>query len=211
MIRRLNDAMLIETVPRRLTTEGRLTDKAEAAADEAEAFRAGYRDGFEAGEADGLREAMQRASVVEDELRHRLEAEELALATERERLKALIEGLAATQRDNALQMERAAFEIALHSMMLAFGAMEEDRELLRRLIGKLAGDFRADVLSVQVARDDRDFLPQEIDGLEILVRDGLTAGSCVLTTARGQIETSIADRLSAIHQSMLEAADRSRP
>lgn len=212
MIRRLQADTIFEVADRRRVAGGNelpepvgVVESPDAV--DALAYRAGYAEGFEAGENDGLREAAQRMQALEDQANCRLQE----LVIERERLVALMEGMTEALPRHAAAMEELAFEVALTSLSRAFGQLSDDRQLLQRLCAQVAEEFRAKAVRVCVSIEDRSALPEHIEGLEVIAESGLARGECRIVTERGQAESSIAMRLSAICDTMLETlgVDRS--
>ena len=146
---------------------------------------------YEAGESDGLRDATQRMHELEETARERLRE----LTDERDRLSALIGGMATAMHDHGEAVESLAVEVALASLARAFGHMHEDRQLVQRLCTQMVEEFRVKALRIAVSAQDRPLLPQQIDGLEVVVEAGLVQGDCRVVTARGQMESSIGLRL----------------
>jgi flagellar biosynthesis/type III secretory pathway protein FliH len=206
VIRRLQADAILEAVDHRMVAGGRELpelvplavphDSADTAA-----YRAGYAEGFEAGEGDGLREATERMRTLEDEVQ--LRARELT--AERERLAALTDGMAEALLRHAASMEQLAFEVALTSLARAFGELPEDRQLLQRLCAQMVEEFRVKAVRICVSTADRPTLPELIEGLEVTAEGELARGECRIVTERGQAESSIAMRLGAIFDTMLEA------
>lgn len=212
MIRRLQADAIHEALDRRMVTGGRepqepvdLLDPPDAI--DTVAYRNGYAEGYEAGENDGLREAAQRMEKLEGEARLRLQE----LTAEHGRLVALIEGMSDALPRHAASMEELAFEVALTSLSRAFGQLPGDQQLLQRLCAQVVEEFRVKAVRVCVSIEDRSILPEHIGGLEVIAESGLARGECRIVTERGQVESSIAMRLSAICDTMLESlgADRS--
>ncbi|MHB1059449.1 MAG: FliH/SctL family protein [Rhodanobacter sp.] len=213
MIQRLPHDALLETTAHRVVGGGRppaahVAETPVAAEDpSAEAYRLGYAEGYEAGESDGLRDAKQRMLKQEDAARDRLDE----LGHERLRLSTFIDGLAEALDRHGEAMEALAFELALASLARAFGQMQDDGQLLRRLCARMAEEFRAKAVRLVVSAQDRPSLPERIDGLEVETGRGLTAGECLLETDRGRIESSIGLRLGAIHETMLRTLGIAAP
>jgi flagellar biosynthesis/type III secretory pathway protein FliH len=170
-----------------------------------QAYRDGYAEGFKAGEEDGRREAEQFHQQWEEETRARLEQELQALSGEREQLFQLVKALDEQRRAQEDTAEQLAFELALSSLAHVAGSMEQDGELIRRICAQMAEDYRGKALKLEVSPEDRQHLPERIEGLEVITDHGLSAGQCRVATERGHAETSIADRLSAVYGAMLEA------
>jgi flagellar biosynthesis/type III secretory pathway protein FliH len=211
VIRRLQADTIFEAVDRRQVTGGRelpaSVDLAESHdAVDAIAYRAGYAEGFEAGESDGLREAAQRMQELEDEARRRLQE----LVTERERLVSLMEAMAEALSRHGSAMEELAFEVALISLSRAFGQLSDDRQLLQRLCTQVVEESHVKAVRVCVSVEDHSALPEQIKGLEVIAESGLARGECRIETGRGQVESSIAMRLSAICDTMLETLGTDR-
>jgi len=207
MIRRLAHDAVRETVTHHVVAGGSLPalPAADAAvlADTVDTgtYRNGYAEGYEAGESDGLRDAARRMQELEEAARNRLQE----LADERDRLAALVEGVAgAVQRHNEA-METLAVEVALASLRHAFGEMQGDRPLVQRLCTRIVEEFRVNAMRVVVSAQDRSVLPEHLDGLEVVVEPGLTPGECRVVTGRGYVESSIGQRLKVIYEAMLES------
>ena len=213
MIQRLPHDALLEATAHRVVAGGQrpaapVAETVIAAEDPAaEAYRLAYVEGYEAGESDGLRDAKQRMQKLEEAARDRLDA----LEGERERLSVIIEGLGDAARRHGETMETQAFEVALASLTHAFGKLQEDGKLLHRLCTKMADEYRAKAVRLVVSVQDRSLLPEHIDGLEVDTERGLAAGECRLATDSGQIESSIALRLGAIHEAMLRTLGVAAP
>lgn len=212
MIRRLQADAIHEAHDRRMITGRREPQEAFELPDPQDAidtvaYRNGYVEGFEAGENDGLREAAQRMEKLEDDARLRLQE----LTTERERLVALIDGMADALPRHAASMEELAFEVALTSLSRAFGQLPGDQQLLQRLCAQVVEEFRVKAVRICVSIEDRSTLPEHIEGLEVIAESGLARGECRIVTGRGQVESSIAMRLSAICDTMLESLGANRP
>ena len=204
MIRRLSDAAAVSEAARShamtMSHEAVVTDDADAAR-----FGDGYREGFEAGEADGRREAEARYAKLEAELRDRHEQAEASLLLERRRWSELAAGLADAERARVADMEKDAFEIALLALSAVLGEGMGEGERMGRLVTQLTNEYGADALCLQVAEADLAHLPDQINGVRIEAGAAMAPGSCALITARGRFETSIKDRLDAIHHAMLSA------
>jgi flagellar biosynthesis/type III secretory pathway protein FliH len=211
MIRRLQHDGLLESITPRPVSGGRpvhvVLQEATTQIEEsdAQAYRDGYAEGFQAGEEDGRREAEQFQQSWEEDIKKGLEEEYRALVRERENLAALVVSLNEQLNAQGEAMEQLAFELASASLSHAFGAMQGDQALLQRLCRQMADEYRGKVVRLEVTAGDRPHLPEQIDGLDISVEHGLLQGECRIVTARGYAESSIRTRLEAIHQSMLEA------
>lgn len=217
MIRRLQHEDLLESITPRAVVGGRVLQPATPdvlpQVDEldAQAYRQGYSEGFQAGEEDGRREAEQYQQAWEQETRQFLEEERQLLVREREELAALVAGLNEQLHAQSEEMEKLAFELALASLSRAFSAMQGDGELLQRLCGQMAEAYRSKATQLEVSATDRAHLPEQIEGLDIVVDYGLSSGECRIVTERGYAESSVAMRLEAIHGAMLEALGIDRP
>jgi flagellar biosynthesis/type III secretory pathway protein FliH len=218
MIRRLQHGAMVESITPRTVTGGRVFAAAvdvplEATTDEvdAQAYRRGYAEGFQAGEEDGRREAEQYHQAWEQETRQRMEGEYQSLVQEREELSVLVSALNEQLRRYEESMEQAAFELALSSVAHAFGSMQGDDELLGRLCMQMAEQYRGKAVRLTVSSADRVHLPDHIEGLEVAVEHGLSPGECRIVTTRGYSESSVAVRLDAIYRAMLQSLGVKRP
>lgn len=211
MIRRLQQHGLRESGSPRSIGGGRMQEPASTEAMplleelDAQAYRDGYAEGFKAGEEDGRREAEQFHQQWEEGTRARLEQEQQVLTAEREQLSQLVAGLTEQWRAHDDAAEQLAFELALSSLAHVAGSMEQDGELIRRICVQMAEHYRSKALKLEVSPEDRQYLPERIEGLEVITDHGLSVGQCRIATERGYAETSIADRLSAVYGAMLEA------
>ena len=174
-------------------------------------YRDGYAEGFEAGEADGRKDAQQRMQILEGEACQQSEAIRQGLASERGRLSALVNGLAMALQGHERAMEELAFEVALASLARALGQMSEDGQLMQRLCAQMTEEFRTKAIRLCVSTTDRPTLPDQLDGLEILADPAMAQGECSVVTERGQLKSSIAMRLGVIHEAMLDALGAGRP
>ncbi|ULU23712.1 FliH/SctL family protein [Dyella terrae] len=211
MIRRLSDAMGADSAMPYLPTQVASSAMPEVAPADTKAYSDGYREGFEAGDEDSRREAEARLAAIENELRGRFETAESLLHAERERLSVLLERLAESEAQRVMAMEAAAFEIALLCISKAFGERDGDQALIGRLVSGMVQEFRSDAVRLQVADSDRQLLPEQIDGMAIESDPAMSPGSCALVTQRGRIETSIAERLTTIHQAMVDSLQGAGP
>ncbi|MFC5743554.1 FliH/SctL family protein [Dyella tabacisoli] len=212
MIRRLQADTRYEMTPRRITAGGEQTpvlDEAAPAADsvDQQAYRDGYAKGFAAGESDGKRDMQTRLQALENDARQQFDALQQELSTERGRLAALIDVLTSAQQHHDNMVKELAFEVALESLARTFSRMRVDRPLLLGLCEQLVEEFRAKAIRLCVSASDRAALPDQIEGMDIVVGPGLASGECALMTERGQVESSIASRLKSIYEAMLEALE----
>jgi flagellar biosynthesis/type III secretory pathway protein FliH len=209
VIRRLASGVVLETVERRRVAGGHddaVSVEPLQPADPADAsgYRDGYADGFEAGETDARRMAEQRLGELEEQANGRLEAALRELTGERERLALLLEGMTQALQRHDEAMRELAFEVALSSMATLCGQRQEEGELLRRLCEQMADDYRAKATRICVSPGDRPLLPERIADLAVEAEPGIPDGGCRVVTERGWVESSIAGRLTAIHEAMLE-------
>lgn len=216
MIRRLQHADVFEAATRRAVLGNCGAHSASPGIDvdasvDAEAYRQGYAEGFEAGERDGKQEAIRFHEAWESETKQRLEDEASAALKEKEALARLNEGLQAALRDQAEAMQELAFEVASAGMARAFGAMQGDGELLRRLCAQMVEEYRTRAEKLLVSPADRARLPDDFGGLAVHVGPELRIGECRIEMARGLAESSIGARLEAIHGAMLDSLGIERP
>jgi flagellar biosynthesis/type III secretory pathway protein FliH len=212
MIRRLQHQDLLESITPRPVNGGHVlhavsVQEEVSQADEldAQAYRQGYAEGFQAGEQDGRREAEQYHQTWEAQTKQALEGEYRGLLQERENLAALVASLKDQLHGQQQDMEQLAFEVALAGLSRAFGVMHGDGELLRRLCGQMAEEYRGKVIRLEVSAVDRNLLPEQLDGLAVTTEHGLSQGECRIVSARGYAESSVTARIEAIHGAMLEA------
>jgi flagellar biosynthesis/type III secretory pathway protein FliH len=217
MIKRVAADTVMESSLRRAVAGGMAVPAAFAAEPvdsvddiDAAAYRKGYGEGFEAGEHDGLREIEQRKIELEAQADQALQ-NKLAVLTEKEqRLDALVQGVEEALRRHEQGMRELAFELALRSLGQLFTASENDRTLLARLCERMADEHRGEAMQMAVSPDDRALLPERIGGFDVVEMTALPAGACRIVGEHGDTESSIAIRLTAIHESMLGALGVSR-
>lgn len=211
MIRRLQHDVLLESIAPRAVRGGQVSDPIQSDSmtpiDELEvqAYKQGYAEGFQAGEQDGRREAEEYHQAWEQETCQHLEEELQSAISERERLSALITGLDEQLRAQVSEMEQLACELAMAGLSRVFASMQEDGELIRRLCMQMVEEYRGRAVRLEVSAADRDSLPEHVDGLDIVVEHGLSIGTCRIVMARGYAESSIAERIDAVHDAMREA------
>lgn len=207
MIQRFSREGVLETATRRRVSAGHLTQDAVAQpmvstdADDVEAYRKGYAEGFEAGEKDGLQEASQRMQMLEDAAQDRLHE----LTDERNRLAALVHGLNDELARHHQDAQALAFELALESLSRVLGHSEEDGSILQRLCADVAREFRAKAVQIAVSPRDRAAMPDDIDGLAVTTEAELAPGHCRILTGRGYVESSIGLRLASVYAAMLQS------
>lgn len=206
MIRRLSDAEALSEAARLPFTSSSHADVFVDETDTAR-FSDGYREGFEAGETDGLREAEARFAKLEAELRDGHEKAETLLLQERNRWSELATSLASAELARVAVMEKDTFEMALLALGAVLSGDMGEGERLSRLVTQVIDEYRADALCLQVAEVDLVLLPEQINGVRIEAGAGMLPGSCALVTARGRFETSIKERLDVVHRAMLKALE----
>lgn len=213
MIRRLPGSVVLEKATRRVVAGNKLPSlvvaDSIAATDSAElvGYRNGYAEGFEAGESDGRQEANRRMQIIEeDAARHRSE-----LTFEQERFQRLIDGMEGAMARHQKVMEATAYELALMCLTRAFGHLQKDRQLLKRLCTQVAGEFHAKGIHLAVSAEDKAFLPDAIGGLRLIDEPALAQGTCRIVIGRGYAETSVEMRLAAIYDTIREALGISAP
>jgi len=213
MIRRLSSGSLTESLARRPVSGGAavpaiipVPQPAQSPTEDIDAiaYRQGYAEGFEAGEQDGRRETEQRRSELEVLARETLQAELAVLGERERRLVALTEGLEQSLRLHEQSMQELAFELALAALQQVFLSSDGERPILERLCQRMAWDHRGKALHLAVSPDDRALLPERIEGLQVVESQALPAGSCRVVTESGETESSIAVRLAAIYDSMIQ-------
>jgi flagellar biosynthesis/type III secretory pathway protein FliH len=216
MIRRLQRNALLESIAPRAVRGGVVSDPVQMETMdpvdglEVQGYRQGYAEGFEAGEQDGRREAVEFHQAWEQETRRRLEEELQSVASERARLSALVAGLEAELRTRFSEMERLAFDLAMAGLSQAFGSMQEDGELIRRLCTQMAEQYRGRAVRLEIAAADREALPEHVEGLDIAVEYALSPGTCRIVTERGYVESAIDARIDAVYDAMRETGDADR-
>lgn len=214
MIRRLKSGSVTESLARRPVSGGvavpavmQVPPLAQLPTEDLDtlAYRQGYSEGFEAGEQDGRREMEQRLGELEAHARENLEAELSMLGERERRLVALTESLEQSLRLHEQSMQELAFELAFTALAQVFVPSDDQRSALELMCQRMAKDHRGKVLHLAVSPDDRGLLPERIEGLEVVETPALTTGSCRVVTENGQTESSVAVRLAAIYDSMLES------
>jgi flagellar biosynthesis/type III secretory pathway protein FliH len=177
----------------------------------AAAYRQAYAEGFEAGEQDGQREASRRQEAWERESEQRLSEQLDLLVQEREAFAALTASIGSQLSAQELVMERLAFEVALAGLSRAFGALQEDGQLLARMCTQVICEHKGEAAKLAISPSDKDKLPSHVMGVEVVVAEGLAPGQCRLLTSAGYAASSLAMRLHSIHDAMIEALGLSPP
>jgi flagellar biosynthesis/type III secretory pathway protein FliH len=216
MIRRLSANTVVETAARRALAAEPIALVANAVVDappaeegvDAIAFRKGYADGFEAGEQDAARDHELRVQALEDKAEQVLQARQEAWGAQQQQLDGLLHGLTRAMQAHEQAMRELSFELAAATLQQVFTANEDDRALIARLCERLAQERRGQATQLEVSTVDRVLLPESIDGLPVVESSALDPGQCRLVGEYGASESSIAVRLAAIFDSMLEALGR---
>lgn len=177
--------------------------EAEQASAETEAYKAAYLEGFDAGHADGdrearaaLAEAIEEAGKQAEEARHEGEAW-------RENLRALADAFdAARERLNA-DAELLALEVAHAALCQMLGSLHAKRKLLEPLVRKIMHAHSLRTVQVRLAPDDMDAVPSKCEGIEWVADPKLAPGACVVSTPRGDIDGGLEQQLNAIQRQLL--------
>ncbi|HEY9131837.1 MAG TPA: hypothetical protein VIM98_08795 [Dyella sp.] len=212
MIRRLSADTVVETQARRALATEPVALVANAVVDvppaeesiDAIAFRKGYADGFEAGEQDAARDHELRTQALEAKAEEALRAHREAWDAQQRQLDGLLQGLTQAVQAHEQAMRELSFELAAATLQQVFTANEDDRTLIARLCERLVQDRRGQATQLEVSAADRALLPESIDGLPVVESSALDPGQCRLVGEYGASESSIAVRLAAIFDSMLE-------
>lgn len=210
MIRRISaSAVVLNSTPRQLGESAPGIDLSKeqvaCAADEsdAEQFRQGYTDGFEAGKEDGLREAQLQIETFKDALTKQWEEQRVALDAQRDGLSKACAEIGQQIRERLSDLEQVAGEVALACLQHVLGEIHRDSGLIATFCASMVDEHRTKAISLRVGTDVGAALHGEIDGVEVVVDASVPRWSCRLETDNGVLEANFPDRLTAIQRSVM--------
>jgi flagellar biosynthesis/type III secretory pathway protein FliH len=206
VIRRFDPGALTEmATPRAI---GRVRDalREQVAVDEDDqaAYRDGYADGFAAGQSDGLRDAEQRMVKLEVEAQRQADEARASLLDETERLATLSSGIRGALDRHASDVEALSTELAFMALTRALSELEGDRTLVVRLCTSLLEEYQVSVRELFVSADEVDLVNGQIEGVQVTADAALVSGECRIRTSRGDVRTSVEQRLEALYHAFLQ-------
>ena len=168
------------------------------------AYKQGYLEGFDAGYADGDKEAR---STLEEERATAcavLEAAQIEKDSWHARLESLGERFAKAQQDMYAKSEALAVAMAYSSVCRIAGQGYAKEDLVAAMCRDALEHLSAAPTQLRIAPSDYESLQEAGLALPIVEDPGLKPGDCVIVTPLGEIETGIAFRLHALLQALLE-------
>jgi|SRR5690242_8298997 len=188
--------------------EANPVDTGEEEVSQPETYRKAYLEGFEAGFADGDREARVALQEAQESAR---DAEGAAREEEgrwRDALMSLSAQLVHVQEKFEPQMEALAVTIAYASVCRLIGRMHADHDLVAALCREALESMRLDATRVRISQADQASLEEGGLALPIVVDPALERGDCVIETPMGGIDTGVEVQLRALLQALLETLGR---
>ncbi|GAB3040426.1 hypothetical protein GCM10027285_26840 [Oleiagrimonas citrea] len=170
---------------------------------ETEAYRAAYLEGFDAGYADGDKEARGKLEAAEQACREEQAALEEVRTQWREALSNSSAQFEAAHESVFADAEALAVEIAFTALCRILGNMQKKRAVVERMCRKLIAERNLSSPRVCVSREDFPELPEADDGIEWEIDSTLGPGECVVRTAKGDVEASLQSQLASIMQALL--------
>lgn len=166
-----------------------------AAKAEQAAFKQAYLEGFDAGHADGLKEAEKR----NDELREELEAAVRDVLAERnkwcEQTKLALERLDAVCEEYTASLEPVAVEIAYTAVCKIVGQMHAERTLVAAVCGEILAGLQSRPIEVRVSDSDLASMGELAGSIEVVSDSTLEPGDCVVRSNTGQVDGSVRAQL----------------
>lgn len=183
-------------------------DRISPAAEIEAAIARGYRDGLAEGLADAEAERerllKEHRVALEDEARQRIAVATAELDGMRVRLQKLLVAVPQALQDQRIWAEELAIEIAWSALARMLGAKAQEGTLIPALCRQACHELGNVPVRVRLAPGDMAALAAPLDDLEIAADPRLAPGSLVLETPRGELHTSLAQRLDAITRALLE-------
>lgn len=222
-MRRLSvHALQLSAVPRTLAGSGReavsadggpVPDAAEPtpASQEAETFRQAYLEGFEAGRADGDREARQVLAGKEAALQAAIEETQSEAQRWRERLGDILQAFEAAHGTSLREAEELAVEVGFAAACRLLGKAQADRSLVAALCVDLLKEVPVRAVRVHLASGDAQSVGDVCGELEIVSDPSLKPGDCIVRTPRGDVDGGIETRLRALLDALLASLGRAEP
>lgn len=176
--------------------------------DEAAAFKQAYLEGFEAGYADGDKEARRHWEEAESAARAATESARAERETWREQVAALTVAFADARARLEAGMEALAIEIAFAATCHLLGQAHVEQRLLPALCRAVLENARPGPLQVRVAESDLCLLSELGEEVDVVADPALRTGDCIVSTPRGDRDGSIETRLCALQTALLDTLRR---
>jgi flagellar biosynthesis/type III secretory pathway protein FliH len=168
------------------------------------AYKQGYLEGFDAGYADGDKEA--RSALEEEQARAcaAVEAARIEKDSWRAQLESLCERFAKAQQDVYVKSEALAVALAYTSVCRVVEQGYAKEDLVAALCRDALEHLSAVPTQLRIAPSDYESLQKVGLAMPIIEDPALHPGDCVIVTPLEEIETGIAFRLQALLQTLLE-------
>jgi len=180
----------------------------EKAPSQPEIYRKAYLEGFEAGFADGDKEARRALQEIQGIARTTVES----VRAEKERwcaaLASLVTQFAQAEKEHETQMEALAVTIAFAATCRLVGRMHADNDLVAALCREALESMHLQPTLLRIAPADQVSLEKNELALPTVADVGLEPGDCVIETSLGGIEAGVEVQLRALLQTLLETLGR---
>ncbi|MDE2342015.1 MAG: hypothetical protein KGL63_01260 [Betaproteobacteria bacterium] len=174
----------------------------------------GYQDGFAEGIAAAEEEAQRlleaRTCTLEESFQKRYDAAVAELDTTRTRLLKLIHALQQNLEEQHAAAEALAIEIAYTALGRLLGELAEARTLTAAWCRHVAAEFAGTPCRLRLAPVDAPLVAAWGHEVTLLEDAQLAPGSVVLETPRGEVHTSLAQRMDGVQRALLKALAESQ-
>lgn len=173
-----------------------------------ETYRKAYLEGFEAGFADGDKEARRTLQEAQEAAQASVES----AVAEKERWCAALTSLVAqfvqAEKEHETQMEALAVTIAFAAICRLVGRMHADNDLVAALCQETLESMHLQPVRLRIARADQASLEKHDLALPTIADAGLEPGDCVIETSSGGVEAGVEIQLRALLQALLKTLGR---
>lgn len=169
------------------------------------AYKQAYLEGFEAGFADGDKEARKALEELQEQARSAFDAVQIEKDHWQTRLATLGERFAHAEKDMYAKSEALAVAMAYAAVCRIVGQGYVEQEFATKVCREVLKDLRAEPTQVRVAPSDYASLQEAALPIPVAADANLQPGDCVIVTGLEEIETGIAFRLRSLLQTLLEA------
>lgn len=176
-----------------------------ASSQDSATYRQAYLEGFDAGFADGDREARRALEEAQEEARKTADAARAESERWRDQFTALAEQFAEARKKLDSEMEALAVAIAYAAVCRIVGKLHAERSLVPALCRETVASLPVQATQVRVAEIEKGLLNGAGLALDIVADPALNVGDCVIVTELGEIEAGIGTQMQVLLQALLVA------
>lgn len=172
---------------------------------ETEVYKEAYLEGFDAGHADGDKQARADLSEALEEARKAGEASEQERQAWLTRLQDLADTYATAHDALIYDAQALAVEIAYAAICRVLGEAHVDQEWSASVVANIMQTHGLREASVRVCPSDLKKIRNTPDGVQWIQDASLEPGDCVVSTLRGDIDGGLEQQLTAIQRRLLSS------